>query len=133
MHAIDFGSKLTLIQVDCQRMAYQATYYFYLKIGTKITQQIFNQFESADGQQLDRYSAALVTGLPTFRNKDKTLFILRKYRGFGDCGQYLEYRLAAGRFVLNKLRVNECAETFPSAPTSPQNWPIRKKAVAPRP
>ncbi len=127
IQVFELTPKLALIQVECQHLAYQATYFFYLQKGKQVIQQKFRQFESPDVGQLDPYTSPLVTGLPTIQTATKALFILRKYRGYGDCGQYLEYRLEGSKLVLKQLRVNECAETFPAKAIPPQNWPVRKK------
>lgn len=127
-----FGPKLALIQVECQHLAYQATYLFYLQKGKQVMQLKFRQFESPDAGQLDPYTSPLVTGLPIVQSNTKAFFILRKYRGYGDCGQYLEYRMKGSNFVLKQLRVNECAETFPAKVIAPQSWPVRNKPIAPR-
>lgn len=132
VQVFEFERKLTLIQVDCRHLAYQATYLYYLQKGEQVVQQKFRQFESLDTGQLDAYTAPLVTGLPIIQIAAKALFILRKYRGYGDCGQYLEYRLEGSNFALKQLRVNECTETFPEKVIPPQNWPVRNKPIAPR-
>lgn len=127
IQVFELAPGLRSIQVQCQRLAYQATYFFYLQKGAQVTQQTFRQFESPDVGKLEPYNSPLVTGLPTMQPSAKALFILRKYRGHGDCGQYLEYRLNGRNWTLKQLRMNECAETFPAKVTPPQKWPVRKK------
>lgn len=126
IQVFELAPNLALIQVQCQLLTYQATYFFYLKKDAQVTQQKFQQFESLDVGQLEAYTSPMVTGLPAIQAKKKALYILRKYRGYGDCGQYLEYRLVGSKWVLKQLRVNECAEVFSEKVIPPQNWPIRK-------
>jgi hypothetical protein len=107
-------------------LAYQGTYLFYLRKNGAVTQLSFKQFESPDVGQLESYSSPLVTGLATVRGDEQSLYVLRKYRGYGDCGQYLHYKVVGNNVVLKQLRIHECSESLPTKPTAPNKWSLRK-------
>ncbi len=101
-------------------MTYQGSYLFYLNKANTISLLNFEQFESPDVGQLERYTAPLVTGLPTMLGAKRAVTVLRKYRGFGDCGQYLYYQIKNNSMVLEQLRIQECSESFPKKPIPPE-------------
>ncbi len=115
-----------LIAVECERWAYQGTYRFFLQTGETVVSLEFEQFAAPDIGRLDRYRSPLVTGTPLLTSPPRTLDILRKYRGAGDCGQFLRYRITDRAAILDQLRVRECG-TLPSGrPVAPAYWPLRK-------
>jgi hypothetical protein len=58
----------------------------------------------ADGKNLVRKEEAEITGLPEFNNSAKTLTILNRYRGVGDCGSYATYAFEGDRALLKEFR-----------------------------
>ena len=51
----DFGAGASIIQVECERWAYQGTHLFYLRKGAAVTPLSFDQFESPDTGRLEKY------------------------------------------------------------------------------
>jgi hypothetical protein len=121
----DFGADARIIEVQCERWAYQGSYLFYLVKDGVITQLNFEQFEAPDAGRLERYHSALVTGLPSVVADEQALDVFRKYRGIGDCGQFLRYRIEAQAAVLKQLRVRDCEALPDDKPIDTQEWPLK--------
>lgn len=120
------GGNASLVDVECERWAYQSTHRFYLRKGDALTALDFEQFESPDTNQLERYRSPLVTGVPLLNPPGQSIDILRKYRGAGDCGQFLRYQIIKDAAILKVLRVRECGALPVGKPLSPDKWPLRK-------
>lgn len=121
----DFGADAGIIEVQCERWAYQGTYLFYLVKDGAITPLSFEQFEAPDVGRLERYHSALVTGLPSVVADEQALDVFRKYRGIGDCGQFLRYRIDSQAAVLKQLRVSDCEALPADKPIDTQEWPLK--------
>lgn len=119
-------ASVALVTVECQRWAYQGTLRYYLQTGETIRPLDFEQFESPDKDSLERYRSPLVTGVPLMNAPRGMIDILRKYRGAGDCGQFLRYSINDANAVLKVLRVRECRTQGAGRVPPPQRWPVRK-------
>jgi hypothetical protein len=115
----------SLIQVECERWAYQGTSLLYVHDASGDTPLTLAQFESPAPGTRSRYASPLVVGDISVDARGQTLRVLRKYRGIGDCGQYLAYRLAGRSAQLKTLRVRECPDE--PAELSPEHWPRVKR------
>ncbi|MCX7109847.1 MAG: hypothetical protein WCI11_15270 [Candidatus Methylumidiphilus sp.] len=126
VNIFDFGVNTRIIEIECEHLTYQGSYLFYLQKANVVSLLSFEQFEAPDVGQLERYSTPLVTGLPTVLKTEQAMTLLRKYRGFGDCGQYLYYQIKENTTFLKQLRIQECSELFPKKPIPPFKWALHK-------
>jgi hypothetical protein len=122
----DWGAGASLVEVACERRAYQGTFLLYFRKGSSVTQLSFEQFESPDIGQLIRYRSPILTGLLLLTTGTGNLEVLRKYRGPGDCGQFLRYHIDGESALLKELRVGECGALPRAESIGPHKWPVRK-------
>ncbi|MBP7394932.1 MAG: hypothetical protein KA945_14000 [Zoogloea sp.] len=116
------------VQILCERWAYQGTSLIYRRTLAGGELLSFPQFESeAPGQRI-RYVSPLLTGTLLGVDPDgQTLRVLRKYRGIGDCGQYLVYQVRGGQVSLKTLRVRECPDAPRAFFPPPDRWPVKRR------
>ncbi len=85
------------VVLQCFLGAYQGNHEFVLYSpsaqGTTVKSLKLTTFEQAEDGSVKRREVSSVGGLPTFDPKQRTLTILTKYRGVGDCGTQARYRL----------------------------------------
>ncbi|MEL6341999.1 MAG: DUF1176 domain-containing protein [Myxococcota bacterium] len=112
---------LALIEVSCEMFAYQGRFIYWLE---------------RDGQRQPAVAGGGLDllGFPGFDPADRTITNLSKYRGPGDCGEWLKFKLEGERFVLKEHRIRECDDNadFDNIP-SPDQWPLVGPNVHRRP
>ncbi len=117
-----FGDDGSLVEVTCTLGAYQGDSLLYLlDRDGKARALRFRQFHSPDKGQLRPYTDTLLTGIVQVTPERQSIKVWRKYRGIGDCGQLLRYRVSHGQAELIELRVRDCADE--PAFTPPEQWP----------
>ena len=122
----DLGANSRVVEVECERYAYQGTRLLYLlKNGAGLPLK-FDQYESPDVGRLEPYQSPVLTGLLSVDARAGYLEVLRKYRGVGDCGQYLRYRIEGDHVILHELRVRECGKLPLAKTVDPKTWPLKK-------
>lgn len=115
-----------VVKIECEHHAYQGTQLIYVQSGARFVPLRFVQFESEAPGTLTRYESPLLTGLVSFSPRDRTVRVLRKSRGSGDCGQYVVYVVKAQSAVLRQLRVRECPARFDRTVPAPESWPLKR-------
>ncbi|MBV8830324.1 MAG: DUF1176 domain-containing protein [Acidobacteriaceae bacterium] len=125
----DLGGSRTLAEVACSFGAYQGSEQYYLISGNERSHRVqalqMPTYEAtgADGKTLVRKDETEITGLPEFNRSTKTLSILNRYRGPGDCGSYATYAFERDRAVLKEFRAKlDCDGT---GAEHPEKWPLR--------
>ena len=98
----------------------------YVESGGRFVPLRFVQFESDAPGRLTRYESPLLTGLVSVSPRDRTIRVLRKSRGSGDCGQYAVYAVKAQSAALQQLRVRECPAQFDRTVPAPERWPLKR-------
>lgn len=121
-----FSSGINLAIVECERWAYQSTFYVYLLKQNGEIQLNFEQYESPASGRLERYKSPLIVGEVTFDDSRDSIYIFRKYRGPGDCGQLLRYEISGDETILRELRVHECGKIPSRESIDPKTWPRHK-------
>ena len=120
--AYPFGDGRSLVEVTCTLGAYQGDSLLYLLDGNGKARALrFRQFHSPDKGQLLPYTDALLTGIVQVMPERRSIKVWRKYRGIGDCGQLLRYRVRHAQAELIELRAKDCADE--PAFTPPEQWP----------
>lgn len=115
------------VQIQCERWAYQGTSLVYRRSPNGFVLLSFPQYESDAPGKRERYLSAVLTGeIVGIGNGGRTLRVLRKYRGLGDCGQYVVYRIDSSQVRLKTLRVRECPDVMQPAFPPPERWPIQQ-------
>lgn len=121
----DLGGGRTLYLVQCDQAAYQGVYAA-LETGPGDGPAKLLRFPmaDADGGRIIRREDDSLVGDVQFREADKTLTVLTKARGVGDCGSYAVYGFdAAGQPAARELRARECPKKAgPYLP--PERWPL---------
>jgi Protein of unknown function (DUF1176) len=118
----------TLVIVDCYLGAYQPGVILYLMNehpNRRAKLLKLNGIESDADLDGNPLLYQMFDGLVHFRRTTSTLEILQKYRGLGDCGQFLRYRYARGSFSLIEIREQECATAGIPGSTDYDHWPIK--------
>lgn len=121
----DLGNGRTLFLVQCDQAAYQGVYAA-METGPGDGPARLLRFPTADadgGRVIRREDDSLV-GDMQFDETNKTLTVLTKARGVGDCGSYAVYGFdAAGKPAVRELRARECPKKAgPYLP--PERWPL---------
>ena len=121
----DLGDGRTLYLVQCDQAAYQGIYAA-METGPGDGPAKLLRFPTADadgGRVIRREDDSLV-GDMQFDETNKTLTVLTKARGVGDCGSYAVYGFdAAGKPAARELRARECPKKAgPYLP--PERWPL---------
>jgi hypothetical protein len=115
----------TLVEVACARGAYQDSLRYYLWDETRApgeaTALSVPTLEPLDDEwePVERLEAA---GESSFDARQRTLTLLTRARGLGDCGSQARYRVQARKLVLLELRGRPCDDGPESAPP-PSRWP----------
>ncbi len=117
-----FERGISLVVVTCSLGTYQGDSLLYLLKGEKAQLLQFQQFQSVDIGELDSYRDTLLSGIvqTESRGKGTLIKVWRKYRGIGDCGQLLRYKIENGQAKLIELRVRECGDQTKFVP--PEQW-----------
>jgi uncharacterized protein YecT (DUF1311 family) len=125
IHALGGGRELYLVQ--CDQFAYQGGYLAYTAgPGAGPAQRIAFPTADADAGRVVRRVDDSLVGDPQFREADKSLVVLTKARGVGDCGTYGVYGFGDGATALvRELRARECPKTA-GAYLPPDRWPLVK-------
>lgn len=104
------GGETRLAEVACASGAYQGSQQYYLFSESDRSQPVKQlqlptyEATGADGKHLVGKEETEITGLPEFNNSAKTLTILDRYRGIGDCGSYATYVFDGDRVLLKEFR-----------------------------
>ena len=121
----DLGNGRTLFLVQCDQAAYQGVYVA-MEAGPGDGPARLLRFPTADadGGRIIRREDDSLVGDMQFHEADKTLTVLSKARGVGDCGSYAVYGFdAAGKPTVRELRARECPKKAgPYLP--PERWPL---------
>lgn len=111
----------TLVRVICTPGAYQRSSFLYWIHHGQAELLHFRQFRDDGIHRSKFYTDPLLTGIIEIDTRHYVIKVWRKYRGIGDCGQLLRYRLSDGETSLLELRVKECSDT--PQPLPPEQWP----------
>ncbi len=118
-----FDDDRSMVEVTCSLGAYQGNGLLYLLDDNGKARALrFLQFHSPDRGQLLPYTDALLTGVIQVEPTRHAIKVWRKYRGIGDCGQLLRYRVSNGKVQLAELRVRDCEDELSRIP--PEQWPL---------
>ncbi len=121
----DLGDGRTLFLVQCDQAAYQGVYVaMETSPGDGPAKLLRFPMADADGGRIVRREDDSLVGDMQYNEADKTLTVLSKARGVGDCGSYAVYGFdAAGKPTARELRVRECPKKAgPYLP--PERWPL---------
>ena len=121
----ELGNGRTLYLVQCDQAAYQGVYVA-METGPGDGPAKLLRFPTADadGGRIIRREDDSLVGDMQFHEADKTLTVLTKARGVGDCGSYAVYGFdTAGKPTVRELRARECPKKAgPYLP--PERWPL---------
>jgi hypothetical protein len=67
-----------------------------------------------------------INGLTKFNRKRKELEILSKYRGAGDCGKFVRYKIERGEAEVIEAREQECDDNRIGRDIDPRRWPRKR-------
>ncbi|MCA1591266.1 MAG: DUF1176 domain-containing protein [Acidobacteria bacterium] len=105
----ELASGRYLVEIKCTNGAYQGyQFYSYLdetKSPPAAKLLTFTTYESEDDDKSEKKKVEEVWGLPDFDAKAKSLKILNKYRGPGDCGSLATYEFREGVPSLKEFRL----------------------------
>lgn len=118
----------SLVIVRCAMAAYQGSYEFYLytKTGRNVQVQplFLTEFEADAAGQVVKRESRTIAGLPTYSASRRTLTILSKFRGVGDCGSFSRYRLEGNRLTLQEYRLkSQCDGKYVEPAKYPRVYP----------
>jgi hypothetical protein len=119
-----------LIQLGCFLAAYQTNFEFWqynkTESGGTFTPLMltsFNENENESGDPI-RQETKTLAGLATYSPATRSLNILTKYRGIGDCGSMADYQLKNGKFELVKYQAKfDCDGNYIEPDEYPQIFP----------
>lgn len=100
-----------LVQILCFMGAYQGNYRYFLyeKQTDSVSVQPLSleRYEPDDAGKITKTSENNVGGSPDYDPGQKTLSIMTKYRGLGDCGSLAKYQWDSDRFKVVEYRVKD--------------------------
>lgn len=113
----DVGNNTYVAEVLCFMAAYQGNYEYVLYKDNQFKRLPLKMFDEK-GQELNVKNVA---GLPTYDPGSKTLEVVTKGRGLGDCGSLAQYKFDGNEFKLMEYRAkNECDGQY----LEPDQYPI---------
>lgn len=120
----DLGNGHRLAQITCAPGAYQGYYLFAdvtgFRQGIRSRLLSFPLFSSPDGKKVERREGEEVWGTVTFDARSRSLSVLNRFRGTGDCGTYVVYRFPKGAPVIDRaFGKSQCD----GRAEPPQRWP----------
>lgn len=118
------GNQKYLVRVACWSGAYQPGFmfiYYDERSPSSVKPLQLRGYESTDDHGA-LLSYSLIDGLDTFNEKTKLLEIFSKYRGPGDCGRLIRYKVVKDRLIVVEARERKCDETS-RRPTNSRFWP----------
>lgn len=121
----DLGQGHRLAQITCAPGAYQG-YYVFADVAESrkgMTSRLltFPLFASPDGKKIERQAGEEVWGTVTFDSRSRTLTVLNRFRGPGDCGSYVVYRFRDGIPVVDKALAKPQCDGHGAE--HPERWP----------
>lgn len=111
-----------LIEIICFLGAYQSNYQYLLFDNNSQTIEVIN-FDTFDNStdHLKLINTNTLNGMTDFDITNKTLILITKSRGMGDCGSFAEYQWQNHKFDLKEYRHKaDCDEVY----ISPENYPL---------
>jgi uncharacterized protein len=115
-----------LVQIQCYLGAYQPGYVFmlYHEDGSSSNSKLLHlkRYERDTSGKLSMYEETEVAGFPDFDFKRKTLKILSKSRGSGDCGSLVTYRFDSGEMAVVDARAQACYDDPKKKIIEPGRW-----------
>ena len=114
----------TIVQVICTLGAYQGYQLYYLLDADQGPNPQPLVFETREAQQQNAWTKMQTQelwGLPSFDKKTKTLKILNKFRGLGDCGVLATYQFINAKPILTALRGKSACDG--KGADKPERWP----------
>ncbi len=112
--AFQISDKKYLVQIQCFLAAYQGNFEYVLWIDDAPKPRAipleFDGFqEGKNGEKPKRITDRSIAGAPRFNVRSQTLTNFTKFRGLGDCGSSVVYKLEGDRMVLQEFRAKyEC-------------------------
>ena len=112
--AFQISDKKYLVQIQCFLAAYQGAFEYVLWIDDAPKPRVipldFDGFqEGKNGGKPKRITDRSIAGAPRFNVRSQTLTNFTKFRGLGDCGSSVIYKLEGDRMVLQEFRAKyEC-------------------------
>lgn len=133
---LNFGASGSLLRISCGALAYQESFaYAWLPPGRLESSRLLQLpgFDPDLGEERLSSAHSVVYGIDEFDRARGELRIFSKYRGAGDCGQWLRFQLAAEGLRLLQWRERDCDAPLPEDEElpPPQQWPLRDDAPAP--
>lgn len=115
-----------LVQVVCYLGAYQGNSFIYWLNHDRVRllrfRRCINDDEAAENCILQPVTE--ITNLVKVDAQHREIILLYKYRGIGDCGQWLRYRFNDGKTSLLEMRIRNCPEEeLPGEWLPPEHWP----------
>jgi len=123
IHVLGVNERLALIQ--CGQAAYQVPFVVMLfeangdQPGRLLS---LKQYDRQTSGKVDVSESIDIAGEPSFNPKDKTLTIMTKSRGIGDCGSQVVYGFAQGLAVVKEARAQACYEDEKQWVVDPKHW-----------
>jgi hypothetical protein len=117
-----------LVAVDCTLGAYQGTSMLYLLDAARRSTGplVLRIYRDLGSGKPTAGRTTLVLGTLTFSTRTRTLTVLDKFRGVGDCGLYSVFRLSGERLVAVTARAKLACDGKP--PYDPRRWPPLRRS-----
>lgn len=128
VEAHDLGDGRTLYCVLCDQAAYQSVFVVMLQEtpggpGTLLRFPLYDR----DGARVSRSEDTSLAGLPDFDATKKTLSVLYKARGLGDCGSHVVYAFPRqGAPTVLEARAKGCSDRPTRRDADIARWPLVK-------
>lgn len=123
LHALEGSLKLAVVQ--CGTAAYQVPFVVLLfdeKVAGSGKLLSFKQYDRETSGKVTVMESPDLAGWAEFSAKDKTLSVMTKARGIGDCGSYVTYAFKDGRSVVVEARAQACYDNEKKWVTEPGKW-----------
>lgn len=99
-----------LVEFLCFLGAYQGNYQYFIYENTENSQihlLTLDDYYIDESGEIKPEKVNFITGLPTYNSEEKTLVLLTKYRGLGDCGSLAKYKLQENKLKLLEYRIKK--------------------------
>jgi hypothetical protein len=130
LNLISFGPRGNLLRIACGYLAYQEAFiYAWLPPGRLEDSRllVLPGFDPDRGEERVSSDHSEMVGLDEIDRTRGELRIFSKYRGAGDCGQWLLLTVADDGLVLREWRERGCDDSLPEGAElpPPERWPVR--------
>jgi uncharacterized protein len=123
IHALEGTQKIAIVQ--CGMAAYQPPFVVMLfdeAAAGPGKLLIFKQYDRETSGKVTVIESSDMAGWTEFSDRDKTLTVLTKARGVGDCGSQVTYSFKNGQAVVVEARAQACHDNEKKWITDPAKW-----------